>query len=279
MRLALFTYLSPSSSGHNYKHDPLSTSSSCRALYLYHDPLDPSRRRILLILLNRWEFILAELPLEIVCIVSAPFAENTYIVRMPGSQQCIVVDPGLEPEKIEEYLQNESLEPTHFLNTHGHSDHIGGNAALKARWPDAPLIIGKGDAPKLTDAVLNLSAAFGTAVLSPAADQTVSEGDQINVAGIPLDVLETPGHSRGHVVFVYKAASPWVVFGGDVLFQGSIGRTDFPDGDFQALVTSIHKKLFTMPDDTVVLSGHGPATTIGDEKQYNPFVGKPAGFE
>jgi hydroxyacylglutathione hydrolase len=246
---------------------------------VYHYRPDHSRRRILLISYNRWEFTLPELPLEIGCIVSAPFAENTYIVRLPGLKRCFLVDPGLEPEKIESYLDTESLEPSHILNTHGHSDHIGGNAAMKARCPDAPLIIGKDEAAKLTDAVLNLSAGFGVSLTSPPADQTVSEGDQIEAAGIPLEVLETPGHSCGHVVFVYKDSSPWIIFGGDVLFQGGIGRTDFPDGDFQQLVSSIHEKLFTMPDDTVVLPGHGPPTTIGDEKQYNPFVGKPAGFE
>lgn len=219
-----------------------------------------------------------DLPLDIETVISAPFAENTYIARLPDSDACFIVDPGLEPGKIVEHLLNESLRPTHILNTHGHSDHIGGNAAIKDKWPDSPLIIGHGDAPKLTDAVLNLSAGFGVAVISPPADRLVAEGETIDAAGVQLEVLETPGHCCGHVVFVYKGGTPWIVFGGDVLFQGGIGRTDFPDGSFEELVDSIHKKLFTLPDDTVVLPGHGPATTIKAEKRYNPFVGAPAGF-
>ena len=88
-----------------------------------------------------------------------------------------------------------------------------------------------------------------------------------------LEVLELPGHSRGHVVYVWKGDRPWVVFGGDVLFQGSIGRTDFPDGDMKRLLSGIREKLFVMPDDTIVYPGHGAPTTIGEEKRYNPFVG------
>ncbi|MBP63233.1 MAG: MBL fold metallo-hydrolase, partial [Planctomycetaceae bacterium] len=88
-----------------------------------------------------------------------------------------------------------------------------------------------------------------------------------------LEVLDTPGHSPGHIVFVWKGHSPWLIFGGDVLFQGSVGRTDFTDGNFEELKRSIHTKLFVLPDDTIVLPGHGPQTTIGQEKQSNPFVG------
>ena len=206
-------------------------------------------------------------------IVSAPFEENTFIASIADRDDCIVIDPGLEPNKIFDFLEQSSLVPAAILNTHGHSDHIAGNAAMKERWPDRPLIIGADDAEKLTDAEKNLSAPFGVELLSPPADRVVSEGDVVTAAGFELDVLETPGHSVGHVVFVFKATSPWVVFGGDVLFQGSIGRTDFPDGSFEQLRNAIHQKLFTMPDDTIVLPGHGPPTTIGEEKRSNPFVG------
>jgi glyoxylase-like metal-dependent hydrolase (beta-lactamase superfamily II) len=95
---------------------------------------------------------------------------------------------------------------------------------------------------------------------------------------LELEVLSTPGHSSGHVVFVCRQVEPWHVFGGDVLFRGSVGRTDFPDGDFESLRAAIHDKLFGMPDDTIVLPGHGPATTTGREKQTNPFVGLPSGY-
>ena len=114
-------------------------------------------------------------------------------------------------------------------------------------------------------------------LVSPEADETVDEGDTLRYAGLELSVLDTPGHSAGHVGFVYKG-DPVLVIGGDVLFRGSIGRTDFPDGSLRELTESIHQKLFTMPDTTVVLPGHGPDTTIGHEKSTNPFVGAPAGY-
>ena len=211
-------------------------------------------------------------------VVSAPFDENTYIAHFADRKDCIVFDPGFEPDAILDYLDQNSLTPSAILCTHGHSDHIAGNAALKRRWPECPLVIGSGDAPKLTNPQLNLSAAFGAALFSPPADRTVDEPDRFDAAGLSLEVLSAPGHSAGHVVFLCRQIAPWRLFGGDVLFRGSIGRTDFPDGDFDALRRSIHEKLFTLPDDTIVLPGHGPATTIGHEKRTNPFVGAPAGY-
>lgn len=222
---------------------------------------------------------MAELDLNLHVVVSAPFQENTYIAQLDRRSDCLVIDPGLEPELILEFLDNKLLTPAAILNTHGHADHIGGNRAMKRRWPECPLVIGTGDAPKLTDAALNLSAGYGLAVTSPPADVTLDEGDTYSAAGFDLEVLEAPGHSTGHIVFVWKASSPWIVFGGDVLFQGSIGRTDFPNGSFEQLAHAIHTKLFTMPDDTIVLSGHGDQTTIGEEKRHNPFVGAPAGYQ
>jgi len=217
--------------------------------------------------------------LRLATILSYPFEENTYIAALVGRNDCLVVDPGLEPEKILQFLDDQQWTPAAILNTHGHGDHIGGNAALKERWPDCPLVIGRGDAPKLTDARLNLSGMFGgPGVLSPPADVLLQEGDTYSAAGLALEVYEIAGHSSGHIVFVCREVSPIHVFGGDVLFAGSIGRTDFPDGSFEALAAGIHQKLFTLPDDTVVLPGHGPVTTIGEEKRSNPFVGAPAGY-
>jgi glyoxylase-like metal-dependent hydrolase (beta-lactamase superfamily II) len=211
-------------------------------------------------------------------VISAPFDENTYIAHLAGRDDCIVFDPGFDPDSIVEYLEKRGLTPAAILCTHGHSDHIAGNGAMKDRWPKTPLVIGVGDASKLTDPEGNLSAAFGVALLSPPADRTVDEPDRFEAAGLELEVLATPGHSSGHVVFLCRQVEPWHVFGGDVLFRGSVGRTDFSDGDFDSLRASIHDKLFTLPDDTIVLPGHGPATTIGREKQSNPFVGAPAGY-
>ncbi len=118
----------------------------------------------------------------------------------------------------------------------------------------------------------NLSGTFGIALTSPAADRQVQHGDTVEAAGMSFEVLETPGHSSGHVVFLWKGDSPWLLFGGDMLFQGSVGRADFPDSDPQQLVQSIRQRLYTLPDDTIVLPGHGDSTTIGEEKRYNPFV-------
>jgi glyoxylase-like metal-dependent hydrolase (beta-lactamase superfamily II) len=210
--------------------------------------------------------------LEIHTIVSMPFEENTYIVRRPDRADALVIDPGLEPELILQHLEEHGLTPAAILNTHGHADHIGGNDALKTAYPDAPLIIGDREAPMLTDANANLSAPFGMPIVSPPADRHVREGDVLELAGIALEVREIPGHSPGHVVFVHRAA-PVLVFGGDVLFRGSVGRTDFPGGSAETLFDGIRAKLFSLPDDTVVYPGHGPATTTGHEKRTNPFVG------
>ncbi len=158
-----------------------------------------------------------------------------------------------------------------ILNTHGHADHIAGNAALKQAFPNAPVIIGSGDAIMLTDAEANLSAPFGMAITSPAADRTVGEGDTVEAAGLTFEVRDIPGHSPGHVVFLYRAV-PSLVFGGDVLFRGSIGRTDFPGGSHALLLSGIREKLFALPDDTVVYPGHGPVTKVGYEKRTNPFL-------
>lgn len=216
---------------------------------------------------------MSETALRIGCVESLPFAENTYIAHIGGRNDCLIIDPGFDPEAIFDYLMQHGLTPAAIVCTHGHSDHIAGNWAVKKRWPECPIVIGEGDAEKLTNSKLNLSAAFGFNITSPPADQTLSEGDQFKAAGIELDVYETPGHSVGHIVLVCKQPSPWQVFGGDVLFNGGVGRTDFPDGSFEMLRDSIHDKLFTLPEDTIVLPGHGESTTIGHEKQTNPFVG------
>jgi len=208
--------------------------------------------------------------LQIQTIVSMPFAENTYIAWRDGSQEAVVIDPGTEPEAILQFLSEQGLTPVAILNTHGHSDHIAGNADLKAAFPHAPLIIGVGDAPLLEDPELNLSRPFGFEIVSPPADRLVSEGDTLLFAGLTLDILDIPGHSPGHIVFVVRDEG--IVFGGDVLFRGSIGRTDFPGGSFETLARGIREKLYKMRGDTVVYPGHGPVTEVGFERRTNPFV-------
>jgi hydroxyacylglutathione hydrolase len=209
--------------------------------------------------------------LNIHSLVSMPFQENTYVVWPDGSSEALVIDPGLEPDLIFEFLEAKGLRPVAILNTHGHADHIAGNAPLKDAFPDAPLVIGVGDEPLLSDPVANLSAPFGFSIVSPPADRLLREGDVLDYAGIRLEVLDVPGHSPGHVVFVHRS-TPVRVFGGDVLFQRGIGRTDFPGGDTDLLITGIRTKLFRLPDDAVVYPGHGDVTTIGEEKRVNPFL-------
>jgi glyoxylase-like metal-dependent hydrolase (beta-lactamase superfamily II) len=209
--------------------------------------------------------------LRIHVVVSPPFAENTYIVWRDGRSDALVVDPGFTPDAVLDFLHRSGLTVAALLNTHGHVDHIAGNADLKAAFPEAPLVIGVGDTPMLTDPEANLSAPFGTPITSPAADQTVVEGDVMEFADVRLDVLDIPGHSPGHVVFVHRSDPP-LVLGGDVLFRGGVGRTDFPGGDERLLLAGIRSKLLTLDPGTVVYPGHGPKTTVGAEARSNPFL-------
>jgi glyoxylase-like metal-dependent hydrolase (beta-lactamase superfamily II) len=211
--------------------------------------------------------------LQLATILCHPFEQNAYIASLQGRTDCVVIDPGLEPQKTIAYLEQRKLTPAAILNTHGHGDHMGGNGAIKKRWPDCPLVIGADDAAKLADPWLNLSASFGTPMVSPPADVLVGDGDAYEAAGFEWQVRTIPGHTVGHVVYLWEGREPPLVFVGDVIFAGSIGRSDFPDGNHRHLILGIRSKLFTLPDDTILLPGHGPATTVGEEKRSNPFAG------
>jgi hydroxyacylglutathione hydrolase len=206
---------------------------------------------------------------------SSPFAQISYIVWRHGRNDAVVVDPGFDTQSILGLLTLNGLRPAAILNTHGHADHIAGNAAMKEAFPDAPLVIGRNEAFLLRDSEANLSAPFGLPIASPEADRLVDDGEQVELAGFRFEVREIPGHSPGSVVFVCVEFNPALVFGGDVLFAGSIGRTDL-GGNMPQLLTGIRAKLFPLPDNTVIYPGHGPATTIGEEKRSNPFVGEHA---
>jgi hydroxyacylglutathione hydrolase len=209
--------------------------------------------------------------LNVETVISAPFDQNAFVVWKRGSREAIVIDPGFDTRSIVEIFERNMLTPAAILNTHGHVDHIAGNGALKAMYPDVPLLIGRNEAALLNDPDANLSAPFGLPFVSPPADHLLDDGEQFEVAGLAFEVREIPGHSPGSVVFVLAQFDPTVVFGGDVLFAGSVGRTDL-GGDFPRLASGIRARLYTLPDPTVVHTGHGPSTTVGAERRGNPFV-------
>ena len=208
---------------------------------------------------------------------SAPFAENAYILWRTDSDVAIIVDPSFDVPSIARVVEHERLTVAAIVNTHGHADHIAGNAAMLRAFPAAPLLIGRHDAPLLTDPERNLSAQFGIPMVSPPADRLLDAGEVVELAGMTFEVREIPGHSPGSVVFVCRDFEPHFVIGGDVLFAGSVGRTDLAYGDGPLLIRGIKAKLFDLPDSTEVWPGHGPTTTVGRERRTNPFVGENPG--
>jgi hydroxyacylglutathione hydrolase len=196
-----------------------------------------------------------------------PIMANCFIVGCERTKSAVVIDPGDEANKILMALAQSKLTVKYILNTHGHFDHVGGNQKMKDAT-GADILIHALDAPML-GMLSSFGASFGLNVdNSPPADRTIDEGDKITFGDITLKVIHTPGHSPGGVSFYTDG----IVFVGDTLFAGSIGRTDFPGGDFNTLISSIKNKLFPLGDEVRAYTGHGPSTTIGEEKRYNPFL-------
>ena len=211
--------------------------------------------------------------MKIKLFVFNPFQENTYLL-ISEDNECILIDPGCfekeEKERLKAYLEENNLVLKRVLNTHLHIDHAFGNSFLfhqygigaEANQADEFLLEGMRQQAEL----------FGIRDIDDVTPlkNYLNEGDKIKLGDIELEVLHVPGHSPGSLV--YYAPKNGCVFVGDVLFQGSIGRTDLPKGNYNELISNIRSKLLTLPDETVVFSGHGPRTTIGEERRYNPYL-------
>ena len=198
------------------------------------------------------------------------YQTNCYVLRQnDAAQDCLIIDPGLEADELLDFLDEQKLNPLAVILTHGHIDHIAGVTALRSRFPEIKLYIHKLDANMLSEPVNNLSTMTGAGFTTEPEDVSLQDGDEIDLAGVKLLVLHTPGHTPGGISLYSKEAR--VVFVGDTLFADSIGRTDFPGGSMSQLLNSAREKLFTLPEDTEVYPGHGPATTIATEKAHNPF--------
>lgn len=201
--------------------------------------------------------------------VTGPLEVNTYVLRSRG--KCSVVDPGsMFPDRLTHLLTDERIVVGQIWLTHGHGDHIAGVGMLKKMFPAAAVHCSAGDAEMLTDAEKNLSTWYNLRITAPPADVLIRPGDPLTVGDTTWQVLATGGHTLGGISFYCPAES--VVLTGDALFAGGIGKTEIPGGDLACLLGNIHGKLMRLPDDTRVLPGHGPESTIGNERRNNSFL-------
>ncbi|MEK4028816.1 MULTISPECIES: MBL fold metallo-hydrolase [Bacillaceae] len=194
---------------------------------------------------------------------------NCYILSNE-ERECIVFDPGAEGEKLVEWLNQNHLKPLAILLTHAHFDHIGAVEQVRKAF-DIPVYLHKEEAEWLTNPDLNGSARFQLGKVSgQPADHLLTDEKSLTVGPFSFQLFHTPGHSPGSVSYFFDEGN--AVFAGDTLFMGSIGRTDLPGGNHEQLIHSIHNHLLTLPEEVIVLPGHGPATMIGDEMERNPFL-------
>ena len=209
-------------------------------------------------------------------LLAGPLETNCYLVGCPETHRAAVIDPGGDADVIAAKVGDLVLTVEWIINTHGHGDHMGGNADVKAMFPSARLAIHEADAPYLLRPELNLSHFFGAPVISPAADVLLKDGDEVLIGKLRLRVIHVPGHTPGGIALYADAAESGlgkpVLLCGDALFAGGIGRTDFPGGSEGQLIGAIRERLLTLPPDTLVYPGHGEPTTIGREAATNPFL-------
>ena len=199
------------------------------------------------------------------------YETNSHILRKsPEDTECLIIDTGLEPQPLVDFLKEHKLNPVAVILTHGHADHIFGISALKELWPNVKVCVHSLDANMLAEPKRNLSLLAGVVFKADPADYLIQDEEPLSFAGIDLEVRHTPGHTPGSISLYCRKEN--IIFTGDAIFAGSVGRTDFPGGDHKQLIDSIKTKIITLPDDTKVYPGHGPETTIGREKTTNPFL-------
>ena len=210
--------------------------------------------------------------MNVECIVLGEYQTNCYIVRREqAGKDCLVIDTGLDGETLIRYLQENGLNPTDVILTHGHIDHIYGLRGLESNYPEIKVHIHKLDADMLTDADMNMSALTAGAFAVKPADELLEDNDTVKAAGMDFRVIHTPGHTAGGICLYCE--NYHTLFSGDTLFADSVGRTDLPPyGSMEQLIKSIKEKLLILPDETKVYPGHGPETTIGREKAYNQYL-------
>lgn len=208
--------------------------------------------------------------LEIAGFCLGPWQTNCYVVWQRGGRRCWIVDASFDPESMIEMIEERGLEPELLVLTHAHLDHIAGVRAVRERWPAVLIVMHEAESEFLSDPVLNLSAMMPAPITAPPADRFIKHGDVLEMGDAKFEVRHTPGHSPGGIC-LYNAQNA-VAINGDTLFEDSVGRSDFPTSDGNQLMRSIREQLLTLPDETRVLPGHGPATTIGRERRENPFL-------